>query len=107
MSTCRAAIDINGTDLSQSTKPPTKAQQFTASGIPFAWNADSPVACYFARRGFAVAEPQDISLLFFDTYWIETRRVAGKLRQELSLVAVGDRYRRAFADLVSSKSLGT
>jgi hypothetical protein len=102
MRACRAAIDVKGATFSQSTKPPTKAQQFIASGIPFACNADSPVARYFARRGFDVARPQDTTRLFSESYWIETRQLARKLRVELSLPTVAETYRRALANLMAA-----
>ena len=59
---------------------------------------------YLARRGFNVPEPQDVSRLFSASYWLETRPLAKKLRRDLSLAAVGDSYRRAFAGLMVSRS---
>jgi hypothetical protein len=103
MRTCRAAIDIKGTDFAQATKPPTKAQQFIGSGIPFACNADSPMARHFAKRGFEIARPHDTGRLFSKDYWNETQDLARRLRTELSLPAVANRFSRAF-DLLMAAS---
>ncbi|WP_457936113.1 hypothetical protein [Mesorhizobium sp. 10J20-29] len=104
MRACRAAIDIKGTDFAQATKPPTKAQQFIGSGIPFACNADSPMARHFARRGFEIAQPHDTARLFSKRYWSETRAHARQMRTELSLAAVADRFSRAFEQAGPKKS---
>jgi hypothetical protein len=48
MRDCKAAVDIKMTEkFEQYLKPPTKAQQYVASGIPFAVNSDSYSAEYF------------------------------------------------------------
>ncbi|MCI5078373.1 hypothetical protein [Oricola sp.] len=101
MRSCRAAIDIKGTDFNQATKPPTKAQQFIASGIPFACNADSSIADYLTWRGFDVADVQDPDRLFSRDYFDETRTFAPKLRRWTSANAVGETYRDAFESLLA------
>lgn len=104
MRACRAAIDIKSGDFRQATKPPTKAQKFIASGIPFACNADSPVAAYFARRGFRVAEPADADRLFSRDYWRETQAEAARLRQELSFENVAASYHRIFEAMLDGRA---
>lgn len=53
MRACKAAFDVKHTALfSQRHKPPTKGQQYVASGIPCALNPESYSAEYFRRRGF-------------------------------------------------------
>lgn len=89
MRECRAAIDIKGAGFNQATKPPTKAQQFVASGIPFGCNPDSSVARYLHGRGFEVADAGDQDRLFSRRYWEETRAFAPRLRAWTSEDAVG------------------
>ncbi|MFO1057444.1 MAG: hypothetical protein U1E53_10815 [Dongiaceae bacterium] len=93
MAECRAAIDIKGDDFAQRTKPPTKGQQFVASGIPFACNPDSATAAWFRARGFAVADPDDPARWLSPAYWEETARFAAQLRPQLAPEAVGAVYR--------------
>ena len=76
MQTCRAAIDIKGDSFNQRTKPPTKAQQFIASGVPFGCNPGHPAIDYFHKRGFEVADAADFDRLLSRPYWEETQRFA-------------------------------
>jgi len=100
MRTCKAAIDIKGTDFNQATKPPTKAQQFIASGIPFTCNTDSSVADYLKWRGFDVAAAADWDRLFSRDYWEETRAFAPKLRNWTSAATVRRSYMNALQGLL-------
>lgn len=93
MRECKAAIDIKGEDFNQRTKPPTKAQKFISSGIPFACTADSAASRYFRDRGFAVATPLAEATWFSKEYWEETRGFAAGLRERISITAVGQVYR--------------
>jgi hypothetical protein len=93
MRECRAALDAKVTArFNQYYKPPTKAQQFVASGIPFAVNSDSYSAEYFRTRGFDVASPVETDRWLSRAYWEETRAWGHRLRAEVSLRAVGLRY---------------
>ena len=95
MRECKAALDAKATSrFNQYYKPPTKAQQFVASGIPFAVNPESYSAEYFRTRGFDVASPADADRWFSRRYWEETQDWSGRLRAEASLEAVGERYRQ-------------
>jgi len=94
MRACKAAIDVKMTaTFNQRYKPPTKAQQYVASGIPFAVNPDSYSAEYFRLRGFDVASPLDGARWLSEAYWEATRVVGEQLRFTTSLQAVGARYR--------------
>ena len=96
---CKAAIDVKQVEIfNQYYKPPTKAQKYVGSGIPFAVNPESYSAEYFAARGFVVASPSDSERWFSRDYWEETRRFGLKLREYTSLEAVGSRYK----DLIES-----
>ena len=95
MQDCWAAIDIKGDSFNQKMKPPTKAQQFVASGVPFGCNPRHPAMAYFRARGFAVAEAADFDRLLSQSYWEQTRQIAVPLRADISLQAVSRTYRRA------------
>lgn len=103
MRECKAAIDVKGDDFNQSTKPPTKAQQFIASGVPFGCNRDSSVAAYFRRRGFDVADAADADRLLSREYWAETRDFAKTLRDRLSLQAISRSYSDMFEALIDGR----
>lgn len=101
MRECKAAIDIKRLDdFNQYTKPPTKAQKFIASGIPFAANPGSYTEEYFRLRGFSVASPEDPDRWFSRSYWEETREFGRKLRESTSLEAVGRRYRELIESIL-------
>jgi hypothetical protein len=104
MQGCRAAIDIKGDSFNQRTKPPTKAQQFVASGVPFACNPGHPAAGYFRARGFAVADAGDFTRLLSPAYWAETQRFAVPLRESISLQAVSQVYRRVLGGACDPRS---
>jgi hypothetical protein len=104
MQGCKAAIDIKGNSFSQITKPPTKAQQFVASGIAFGCNPGHPATAYFRSHGFEPADACDFDRLLSHSYWVETRRFAGRLRERTARDAVGRVYRQILdgADPVST-----
>lgn len=94
MTEAKAAIDIKMTgQFNQSYKPPTKAQKYIASGIPFAANKDSYSSEYFKQRGFDIAAPNNPNRWFSLEYWKETRVFGEKLRVYTSLTNVGLRYK--------------
>ncbi|MEO8602136.1 MAG: hypothetical protein ABI629_06140 [bacterium] len=100
MRACRAALDVKLTTLfSQQHKPPTKAQQYIASGIPFAVNADSYSAEYFLARGFELASPLDTERWWSHDYWQETRATGQALRAATALERVGEHYRKLIESL--------
>ena len=100
MRDCTAALDIKMTEqFEQYLKPPTKAQQFIASGIPFAVNPDSYSAEYFRIRGFDVASPTDTARWFSREYWQATQRAGQQLRIVTSLDTVIARYRQLVESL--------
>jgi hypothetical protein len=93
LESCRAAIDIKGSTFGQLHKPPTKAQKYVCSGVPFATNRASYAHEYFVKRGFELVEPSDRDRWFSKEYWRETREIGGQLRRELTLESVGRRYK--------------
>ena len=92
LSHCRAAIDIKGDDVRARNKPPAKAIDFIAAGVPLAMNADSSPVEHLARLGFEVASPLDVGRWFSREYWDETRRFGSALRELLSIERIGRRF---------------
>lgn len=92
----KAAVDIKGgpENFSQWTKPPTKAQKYMASGIPFATNSESYAVDYFKKREFQVSDAHDFSRWFSPEYHFETVKQASALKKELSLASVGAQIKR-------------
>ena len=100
MKDCKAAIDIKWTeDFCQYNKPPTKAQKYIASGIPFAINKESYSTEYFKKKGFNLATPDNTEKWFSKEYWEETRMFGKYLKNEISLDVVGLRYKRIIESL--------
>jgi hypothetical protein len=85
----RAALDIKGDDFRQRHKPPAKALDFIASGLPLAMNSDSASSRHLAELGFDVASPSDTSRWLSAEYWHETQELARHLRQSHTLERVG------------------
>jgi hypothetical protein len=95
MTECKAAIDIKMTErFNQYHKPPTKAQKYVASGIPFAINSDSYSAEYFKKRGFDVCVPTDSRRWFSKAYWEETQAFGERLRKLTNIETVGLSYKQ-------------
>ena len=80
----RAAIDIKGTDFRQRSKPPAKALDFIASGIPLAMNSDSGPVRYLDKLGFRVSAPDQTDFWFSRKYWEQTCEFGLKLYAEIS-----------------------
>jgi hypothetical protein len=90
----KGALDIKGDRFCQLHKPPTKAIDFLAAGVPLALNPGSSGAEHLARMGFEVASPLDTKRWFSWEYREETERFGRALRELLSLERIGFRYKR-------------
>jgi len=104
MQECKAAIDVKGGDFHALTKPPTKAQKFVSSGIPFACNSESSASGYFRERGFELCSPLDEDRWFSRDYWKQICSLAGNLRERISIEAVGLCYRTELQSLWDAES---
>jgi len=101
MTEAKAAIDVKGTeDFNQKYKPPTKAQKYIASGIPFAINTTSYSTEYFKNRGFNVPSPENTMRWFSKSYWEDTVKYAEGLRKETSIEAVGKKFRQYIESVI-------
>jgi glycosyltransferase involved in cell wall biosynthesis len=100
----RAAIDIKGQDFRSKCKPPAKAIDFIASGLPLAMNADSSPVEHLAKLGFAVADPLDTERWLSRDYWQQTRQFGQKLRKAVSENRVAERIRQIVGDALAERS---
>lgn len=99
----KAAIDIKATqNFNQQMKPPTKAQKYVTSGIPFAVNSDSYSAHYFRTIGFNIASPTETMRWFSKQYYNETQKFGDVLKQSISLESIGLKFKR-FIDKITVK----
>jgi glycosyltransferase involved in cell wall biosynthesis len=97
----RAALDVKGDDFRSLHKPPAKAVDFVASGLPLAMNPGSSPVEYLARLGLAVADPLDARRWLSEDYWRESARFGKRLRRRLTGERVGARVRRIVADVLA------
>ena len=102
MKGAKVAFDIKGVDFTQMHKPPLKAQQFIASGIPFATNPECYSAEYFRRRGFRVPSLTDTAEWFSRDYWERTQAVGARLRRRLTLERIGLDFKQVFDGLLEA-----
>lgn len=95
------AIDVKGKDFRQRHKPPAKALDFIAAGVPLAMNSDSSSSEHLARMGFELAVPTDVERWLSGTYWEETRRFGSAIRELLSLERIARRFRRVIDEVLA------
>ena len=100
----KAAIDIKGTDFRQRHKPPTKAMDCIASGLPLAMNPECNSVTHLASLGFEVVSPHDVLHWFSREYWDETQQFARRLRASLSRKQVGERFQQIINDVLVERS---
>jgi hypothetical protein len=103
LSEYRAAIDIKGDDFRARHKPPAKAIDFLASGVPLAMNPDSSPVEHLARLGFDLASPLDVDRWLSREYWEETRRFGTAMRELFSRERVGRRFRRMIDEVLAER----
>lgn len=94
-----AALDIKGSDFRARHKPPAKALDFLASGIPFAMPAETSSWQHLNRLGFELATPDDLDRWLSRAYWEDTRRFGSALREWLSLERVARRWKWLLNDV--------
>jgi hypothetical protein len=99
----KAALDIKGTDFRSRHKPPAKAIDFLASGLPLAMNPDSSAVEHLARMGFEICSPENIDRWLSKEYWEETQRFGKALRELLSLERIGRRWKRIIDEVLAER----
>jgi hypothetical protein len=98
----RVAIDVKGDDFRQRHKPPAKAIDFLASGLPLAMNAGSCSSRHLRKLGFELAVPQDQQRWLSRDYWEETRDFGARLRGELSREQIAGRLAGIIDDVLAT-----
>lgn len=103
---CRAVIDLKGDDFRARHKPPAKALDYLASGIPLAMNAPSSSVEALAALGFAIPSPEETDRWWSCSYAEECRRIAPRLREELSLSRLGSSWRALLHEVHRRRTTG-
>lgn len=103
----RAALDIKGDDFRNRHKPPAKALDFVASGLPLAMNPGTSPVEHLAALGLKVPSPLDVDTWLSEKYWKQTRHVGERLVRELTLERVANRYRKAIKEAFAAQQAGT
>lgn len=97
----RAALDVKGDDFRSRHKPPTKALDFLASGVPLAMNPDSSSTEHLLQKyGFQIAALEDQEHWLSAEYWRDVQQLAPRLKSELSLEVVAARFFAMIQSLV-------
>lgn len=104
LSLARAAIDIKGDDFRSRHKPPAKALDFIASGIPLAMNGDSSSAQYLADRGFQLANVRDPEHWLSCEYWEQTLQFGRTRLDQLNRRQIGLRWRQFIECTLSDRA---
>jgi hypothetical protein len=85
-------------------KPPAKAIDFLAAGVPLAMNADSSSVDHLAGMGFDVPDPQDHERWLSRAYWDETRRFGAALAEMYSRERVAWRNWRLIEGVLAEET---
>ena len=104
-SLARAAFDVKGDDFRARHKPPAKALDWIASGVPLAMNVDSSSTQYIASFGFNVCGLEDTDRWLSREYWDATQRCAQVLQKEMSLRSIAHKWRNLIEQLCHRTSL--
>lgn len=95
----RAALDVKGDDFRARHKPPAKALDFVASGVPLALEPGSSAAEHLAALGLTVPSPHDHDRWLSEKYWAEVRRVGERVSRELAPERVAARFLKVLAGI--------
>jgi hypothetical protein len=93
MAEARAALDVKDGAFRSRHKPPAKAIDFLASGVPLALAPGHSAAEHLAGMGFEAPSPLDEGRWLSAGYREETRRFGAALGELLSRERVGRRWR--------------
>lgn len=98
------AIDIKGTDFRARHKPPTKAIDSIASGLPLAMNPNSSSVRHLAKLGFQVASVDDQEYWLSDEYRKHILQFGDELRKSLTRKNVGMRFKTIIERILGNAS---
>ena len=106
LTVCRAAIDIKGQDFRSKHKPPAKALDFIASGVPLAMNPNSSSTEHLRQLGFELASPDDINHWLSADYAERTIRFGRAVNEMLSLSSMCVRWKWLLREVVNANGVG-
>jgi hypothetical protein len=95
----RAAIDIKGSDFRARNKPPAKAFDFFASGIPVITNRGSIVDLHAGELGHSALHTDNWEQHLTEVHQHSVHRMAERLRERCSTGCVADAWLRILGDL--------
>ncbi len=99
-SLARAAIDIKGDDFRSRHKPPAKALDFIASGLPLAMNPGTSSGEHLRRHyELILPDPSSTDLWFSREYWEQCQSVGQRLRARLRLPEVTAQWSQLLRNL--------
>lgn len=101
---CRAALDIKGSDFRAQHKPPAKAFDFLASGVPLAMNAESSPVEHLVQMGLAIPTPTERDHWFSEAYQQDVLRFGRAIRELLSEQRIGLRWRHLLQCVINQHS---
>ncbi len=99
----KGAIDIKADDFRQRHKPPAKALDFLASGLPLAIEPHSAAAIHLGEMGFETATPNDPDYWFSSDYWHKTQNFGASVRQLLSRNRIGSQIQRLIQNVLDKR----
>ncbi|WP_339910226.1 glycosyltransferase family 4 protein [Symmachiella dynata] len=100
----RCALDVKGNDFRQRHKPPAKAIDFIAAGLPLAMNPESAAVADLRVRGFEVASPLDPQRWLSREYYEETRQFGQQLRESHSLEQIGRHWKEIIEQVLQERA---
>lgn len=103
---CRAAFDIKGNEFRPLHKPPAKAIDFLASGVPLAMNSDSSSVEHLRHCGFNIPTPDDTSRWLSREYAVDTQRFGQAISELFSLQRVTTRWEWMLRELITTSGTG-
>jgi len=99
----RAALDVKADDFRSRHKPPAKALDFVASGVPVALDPGSAPAEHLAGLGLQVPAPSDVETWLSERYWRDVRRLGERLSRDLAPERVARRWHRVLREALESR----
>ncbi len=99
----RAALDVKRDDFRARHKPPAKALDFVASGLPLAMNPGTSSAEHLAELGLKVPSPLDTGTWLSERYAQDTRRLGERLTRELAPARVANRVRKLVEEALRNR----
>lgn len=100
----RAAIDIKGDEFRARHKPPTKAFDAVASGLPLALNPGHPAIPRLNELGLNACDPRDSVRWFSSEYRTATEATGRRLQRDLSRDKVANRLSQIISRVLSKRS---